>query len=121
MQRTLSWLINTSKRHGPKLHIFYTLGGDLTEDEVELAASGYRNSRPVYSGNRAVSQLQLGTYGDVFETVFRYCVAGHVLDRATAQMLVELADQCCDEWHKEDSGIWELTRQEHYTVSKMGC
>lgn len=121
VQRALSWLIATIRRNGLSLQVFYTLEGNEPPEEHELEAPGYQDSRPVRSGNRAATQSQLGTYGDVFDTVYRYCAAGHVLDQATAQMLAELADQCCDRWRNRDAGIWELTQPQHYTISKMGC
>ncbi|MGH9918721.1 MAG: glycoside hydrolase family 15 protein, partial [Nitrososphaerales archaeon] len=47
--------------------------------------------------------------------------AGHLLDHETGILLSALADRCCDAWLSKDSGIWELERQEHYTISKIGC
>jgi GH15 family glucan-1,4-alpha-glucosidase len=63
----------------------------------------------------------LGTFGDLFDTVWRYVSAGHVLDPGTSHLLVELADRCCDLWLTPDAGIWELPDSQHYTISKMGC
>ncbi|HTU38249.1 MAG TPA: glycoside hydrolase family 15 protein [Acidimicrobiales bacterium] len=121
VQRCVSWLIDAIKRNGPGLHVFYTLEGEITSTEEDLSATGYKNSQPVLAGNRAAGQCQLGTYGDLFDTVFRYCAEGHVLDVHTARLLSDLADRCCDDWRKPDAGIWELTSPEHYTISKIGC
>ena len=118
---SVSWILDALRRHGPELEVFYTLDGDVPRQQRELAARGYRDSRPVRDGNRAVAQLQLGNFGDLFDTVARYVAAGHLLDRGTAQALADLADQCCDRWTKKDSGIWELEALEHYTISKIGC
>lgn len=117
----VSWLLEAVRTNGPDLHIFYTLGADISDSDRTIEVSGYQNSQPVRSGNSASSQTQLGTYGDLFDTVFRYCKAGHHLDAATGQLLAELADRCCDSWHHRDSGIWELEKLEHYTISKIGC
>jgi GH15 family glucan-1,4-alpha-glucosidase len=46
---------------------------------------------------------------------------GHVLDPRTSELLVHLADQCCERWMEKDSGIWELEELQHYTFSKVGC
>ncbi len=119
---SVSWLLEALRAHGPRLRVFYTLDGDVPEERAEeLAARGYRDSRPVRAGNRAADQLQLGNFGDLFDTVARYVAAGHILDRATADALADLADQCCDRWMTRDSGIWELEQLEHYTISKIGC
>jgi len=115
----VSWLLDTIKRQG--LAVFYDLDGNLPCAEAEIEAPGYRGSRPVRSGNAAAEQLQLGTYGDLFDTVVRYVDEGHVLDAGTARLLVDLAGDCCDRWRRPDSGIWELDDLQHYTISKIGC
>jgi GH15 family glucan-1,4-alpha-glucosidase len=103
------------------LKVFYSLDGSVPDSEETLAAAGYRDSRPVRSGNGAASQTQLGTFGDLFDSVWRYVEAGHVLDPPTGRLLADLADRCCDMWPTQDAGIWELHVNRHYTVSKMGC
>lgn len=117
----VTWILDALRRNGPDLHVFYTLGGELADGQRELDIPGYRHSRPVRAGNGAAGQVQLGTYGDLFDTVARYCAEGHVLDQATGLLLAGLADRCCDSWRQKDSGIWELDRLEHYTISKIGC
>lgn len=32
-----------------------------------------------------------------------------------------LADACCDNWRRDDAGIWELPQERAYTTSKIGC
>lgn len=119
---SVSWLLGALRAHGPDLQVFYTLDGDVPDKQAEnLAARGYRDSRPVRTGNRAAAQFQLGNFGDLFDTVARFVAAGHILDQATAHALADLADQCCDRWMAQDSGIWELEQLEHYTISKIGC
>ena len=117
----VSWLLAAVRRNGPDLHVFYTLDGGVDTAERRLDIPGYRHSRPVRDGNGAAHQVQLGTYGDLFDTVARYCAEGHLLDQATGHLLAGLADRCCDRWRSEDSGIWELGDLAHYTISKIGC
>jgi len=117
----VSWLLGALGRNGPDLCVFYTLGGQVPDAETEADVSGYRHSRPVRIGNSASAQVQLGNYGDFFDTIHRYVGEGHLLDTETAQALAGLADRCCDAWMERDSGIWELHRLEHYTISKIGC
>ncbi len=104
----VSWILNAVRRNGPDLRVFYTLDGSAPGGEADLAAPGYRQSAPVRDGNGAATQIQLGTYGDFFDTIFRYTNEGHVLDPGTGRMLADLADRCCDDWRAPDSGIWEL-------------
>jgi GH15 family glucan-1,4-alpha-glucosidase len=117
----VSWILDAVRRNGPELRVFYTLAGDLPDGERDLAAPGYRHSTPVRAGNAAAHQIQLGTYGDLFDTIYRYAQEGHALDPGTGRMLSDLAERCCNEWRSPDSGIWELDALEHYTISKIGC
>lgn len=117
----LSWLLDALRRNGSELRVFYTLEGDAPGPEETLEVPGYRDSQPVRSGNAAGRQSQLGTYGDFFDTIFRYCSEGHILDPGTGQLLCQLADECSRVWMKPDSGIWELSDLEHYTISKIGA
>jgi GH15 family glucan-1,4-alpha-glucosidase len=117
----VSWLLGAIGANGGDLHVFYTLDGAVANYEATLDIPGWRHSRPVRSGNSASGQTQLGTYGDLFDTISRYCAEGHVIDPGTGRMLADLADRCCDQWRTRDSGIWELKAREHYTISKIGC
>jgi GH15 family glucan-1,4-alpha-glucosidase len=117
----VSWLLGALKRTAPVLHVFYTLDGDVAEDQTELEVPGWHGSRPVRAGNNAAGQSQLGTYGDLLDTMHRYVAGGNLLDRRSGEALAMLADRCCDTWRNRDSGIWELPEAEHYTISKMGC
>ncbi|HWD95562.1 MAG TPA: glycoside hydrolase family 15 protein [Acidimicrobiales bacterium] len=118
---SLAWLLKAVTRNGPELHVLYTLEGNLPNVEEEMRVPGYRDSRPVRSGNGAANQLQLGNFGDVFDAVFRFVSNGHVLDETTCDLLFDLAQQCTESWRRADSGMWELKRVEHYTISKIGC
>lgn len=121
-QAGVNWLIGTVRETAPDIHVFYKLDGSVPRDEEdELPAPGYRNSQPVRSGNSAASQIQLGTFGDFFDTIWRYVEAGHMLDPDTGRLLADLADRCCDQWITADAGIWELHQNRHYTISKIGC
>jgi len=116
-----SWLTATIRRHDGHIRTMYRLDGALSPEQRELDLPGYRDSRPVLSGNKARDQSQLGIFGDVLETAALFVERGHVLDLVTRRLLTQLADRCADLWRGRDAGIWELERQEHYTFSKMGC
>lgn len=118
----VAWLLAAIERTHPDLRVFYTLSGEEQTDEAQTVdVPGYRASRPVRVGNDAARQTQLGNYGDLFDTIYRYAEAGHLVDPGTRKMLTELADRCAGDWTQEDSGIWELTECHHYTISKIGC
>lgn len=114
-----TWLLKRLDQHGYR--VCYTLGGDLVPDVTEIDVPGYRNSRPVRTGNVATAQGQHGVYGDIFETAARFVDCGNILDSSSAETLSHLADQCADAWRLKDSGIWELEEAQHYTMSKVSC
>ncbi len=116
-----AWGMEVIRRHGPELHVFYTLDGEPAPAPEEAPLPGYRNSRPVRVGNAARSQLQLGTYGDVLENAALFAERGHILDDETRRLLVDLTDRSAAEWRHEDAGIWELSERRHYAMSKIGC
>lgn len=115
------WLLHCVQSTAPGINVFYQLNGDAPSPERHLQAPGYRHSKPVRAGNGASTQTQLGTFGDLFDSIWQYINAGHLIDPTTGRLLADLADRCCDTWHTADSGIWELTTRRHYTISKMGC
>jgi GH15 family glucan-1,4-alpha-glucosidase len=121
VQAAIAWLLRCVHSTTPGVDVFYQLNGDRPAPERYLDAPGYRNSAPVRAGNRARAQIQLGTFGDLFDSIWQYANAGHLLDAPTGRLLADLADRCCDLWQTKDSGIWELTTLRHYTISKMGC
>lgn len=117
----ISWLLRTVRAHGPVLHVFYTLDGDVCPGVQEYDVAGWRGIPPVVTGNPALDQLQLGVYGDLLAICRAYVDAGNVLDIETGRLLSEVADRTCDLWRNPDAGMWELEEEHHYTSSKMGC
>lgn len=117
----ISWLLATIRDHGPEPHIFYRLDGGPVEAQQARDVPGWRAIGPVYSGNRAAEQLQLGVFGDLFSIDRLYVDNGNALDTDTGRMMSAVADLACDRWRSKDSGMWELEEQQHYTSSKLGC
>ena len=118
---SLSWLLDATRRSHPRLQPMYSLSGDVPPEQEELPLAGYRGSRPVLRGNRAARQIQLGAYGELLETIALYVGQGNALDRETAVRAREIVDFTCEIWRNEDSGMWELPEERHYTVSKIAC
>ncbi len=118
---SLSWVLAASAPTHPRMEPFYTLDRRVPRGQRELDLAGYRGSRPVLQGNSASGQLQLGCYGNLLETVELYVRHGNTLDSETKLRVGEVADHVCRIWRNEDSGIWELPQQRHYTLSKINC
>src|SRR5437764_242375 len=118
---SFAWLLRAVEATGPEIHVFYDLDGETTSGHEELDLAGYRGSRPVRRGNQAAGQLQLGCYGELLETAQLYAEGGNAFDDATAELLADVLDRLVKVWRKQDAGIWELPRNEHYTVSKLAA
>lgn len=114
-----TWLIQRLGETGAK--VCYTLAGGPVPDVAVLDLPGYRDSRPVLTGNVAAGQHQHGVYGDILETAALFVNGGNVLDPRSAAILSALADECADRWRQKDSGIWELEERQHYTMSKVSA
>ncbi|GJD30038.1 Trehalase [Methylobacterium adhaesivum] len=115
----LTWLFRRLEEHGAQ--VLYTLDGEVVSDEEEIDLPGYRDSRPVRTGNAASGQHQHGIYGDIFETAARFVSGGGMLDLRSGALLARLADECAETWKLKDAGIWELPEPQHYTGSKISC
>ena len=114
-----TWLIGRVADHG--CQVLFTLDGGLVEPVREIDVPGYRGSQPVRVGNDAAAQHQHGVYGDLFEVAWRFVDQGNILDDRSADILSRLADACADGWRRPDAGIWELSENRHYTMSKISC
>ncbi len=117
----LSWMLRTIREHGPEVRVMYTLDGGTDVGLEKHEVPGWNGIQPVVTGNPAQGQLQLGVYGDLIAICRTYVEAGNRLDTQTGRLLADVADKTCDLWRRQDSGMWELPKLEHYTSSKMGC
>jgi GH15 family glucan-1,4-alpha-glucosidase len=118
-QATLGWLLRAERRTHPRLNVFFTLDGEPYAPATEVDATGWHGSAPVREGNDAGDQLQLGSFGDLFETAWLFVRAGHQLDADAGVRLAEVADYLCEVWRLPDSGIWELGDLRSYSLSRM--
>ena len=95
-------------------------GPDVAERIVDL--DGYRGSRPVRTGNAAAKQTQLGVYGDLLDTAWRYVDEGNALDSSTQELLASVLDRLASTWRDPDCGFWEIRGgARHYTHSKLSA
>ncbi len=119
---TLTWVLQATTSTHPRLAPCYTLDATTLGPERLVDAAGWRGSRPVRDGNRAGHQLQLGSWGDLLETVWRFVEAGNTLDPDSAVRIGELADHLAALWRNPDAGIWEIDDPlRHHTRSKVSA
>jgi pentatricopeptide repeat protein len=105
------------------LQLMYGIDGrsDLTEETLDHL-EGYRGSRPVRIGNGAYNQLQLDIYGELMDAVYLYNKYGDPIWYELWSHLRALVDWVCDNWQREDEGIWEVrSGRQHSVYSKLMC
>lgn len=105
------------------LQVVYSIDGkhDLSEEVLEHLV-GYERSRPVRIGNAACNQLQLDIYGELMDAVYLYNKYGSPISYDLWTYLRQLLDWVCDNWQREDEGIWEVRGgRKHFVYSKLMC
>ena len=105
------------------LQIMYGIDGRHHLDEEILEhLEGYRCSQPVRIGNGAYNQLQLDIYGELMDSVYLFNKHGTPISYDLWTHLRRLVNWVCDNWHRQDAGIWEVrSGKQHFLYSKMMC
>ena len=105
------------------LQIVYGIDGrHVLTEEVLSHLDGYQGSRPVRIGNDAYRQLQLDIYGELLDAVYLYNKYGNPISFDLWLRLEKLINWVCDNWMREDEGIWEVrSGRQHFVYSKLMC
>jgi GH15 family glucan-1,4-alpha-glucosidase len=114
------WKDPDSAGDGP-LQLMYGIDGrsDLAEETLDHL-EGYRGSRPVRIGNGAYRQLQLDIYGELIDAAYLNNKYVEPLSYDNWRRLRRLVDWLCDNWQREDEGIWEVRGgRRHFVYSKF--
>lgn len=117
----MNWILHATRLTRPKLQVVYTVFGESkVKEETCEWLSGYRNSRPVRTGNSAHEQFQLDVYGEVLDAIYTYSQIVEEFDRDTKHFIAGLGKVICNLWDKPDEGIWEIRSSKvHHTHSKV--
>jgi GH15 family glucan-1,4-alpha-glucosidase len=105
------------------LHILYRADGRPAPTEEQLDnLDGYRGSRPVRVGNAAVGQFQLDIYGELIDAVYLSNKYGAPISYDLWVPLRRIIDWVCDNWQRDDDGIWETRGgRRQWVYSKLMC
>src|SRR5215204_2935119 len=121
----INWLGSRCQRANPNgsLQLMYGIDGrqDLTEEILDHL-EGYRSSRPVRLGNGAYDQVQLDIYGELMDAVYLYNKHGSPISYDLWTHLRALINWVCDNWQREDEGIWETRGgRRNFVYSRLMC
>ena len=122
----MDWLEARCREAGARigsLQIVYGIDGrhDLTEADAR-SLEGYSGSRPVRIGNGAYQQLQLDIYGELMDSVYLFNKYGDPISYDLWVQLRRMIDWVCDNWQREDEGIWEVRGgRRQFVYSKLMC
>ncbi len=119
----LQWLSRCLQGDPKELKVVYGISGRREHSEWTADwLSGYENSRPVHFGNKASSQLQLDTFGEVMDALLR--ARRHHLypiqDKSGQGLEVPLLRHLETVWDQPDRGLWEMrSGNRQFTQSKV--
>lgn len=106
-----------------EMQIVFGIRGERDLRESDLPwLSGWRNSRPVRTGNEAWAQRQVDVYGELLSAVHRLREQLPELSDPQRSLLAGAADIASRIWREPDHGIWEIRGEpRHYLHSKLMC
>jgi GH15 family glucan-1,4-alpha-glucosidase len=119
----LGWLSRAIEGNPGQLKIMYGITGKREHSEwVADWLCGYAGSKPVRIGNKASSQVQLDTYGEVMDSLYlarRNDLYPHE-DQSGAAMEIPLLKHLEEIWNEPDEGLWEFrSGPRQFTQSKV--
>jgi GH15 family glucan-1,4-alpha-glucosidase len=119
----LEWLSRSVQGNPNALKTLYGVTGKREHSEWEAKwLPGYQESKPVLIGNKASDQLQLDTFGEVLDALFRARCAGlyPLEDKSGAAFEVPLLEHLEQVWAQPDRGLWEFrSGPQQFTQSKV--
>lgn len=119
----LQWLSRSVQGDPKDLKIMYGITGKREHSEWTADwLHGYRGSMPVHIGNKASRQLQLDTFGEVLDTLYRARCHGlyPLQDKSGEALEIPLLEHLEKVWREPDAGLWEFrSGRFQFTQSKV--
>ena len=120
----IRWLHDIYRKNGSRnLQILYSIHGEAALVENSLwHLKGYRNSKPVRTGNAAWQQNQWDIYGEVMDAALRLSDYAGKIDEELWPFFRDICEMAIENWRKPDDGIWEVRNGPyHFVYSKVMC
>ncbi len=119
----LQWLSRSVQGDPRALRTLYGITGKREHSEWDAKwLAGYQGSKPVHIGNKASDQLQLDTFGELLDALYRARCHGlypHE-DGSGGALEVPLLEHLEKVWADPDKGLWEFrSKPLHFTQSKV--
>ncbi len=119
----LGWFSRSVQGNPEALKVLYGVTGKREHSEWALGwLEGYKGSKPVHVGNKASSQLQLDTFGEVLDVLYQARRYGlYPLDDQSGEALeLPLLEHLEKVWADPDEGLWEFrSGRRQFTQSKV--
>src|ERR671937_2731546 len=116
-----TWLLRAAAGDPAAIQIMYGVAGERRITELELPwLPGYEGSKPVRTGNAAMTQFQLDVYGEVMDALHQGRT--HALETSLEAWALQrhLLGHLEHAWKEPDEGIWEVRGpRRHFTHSKV--
>ena len=123
--RFMNWIEDRSgelAEDAPLQTVYAVDGSRNLHEEIIPNLEGYRGSKPVRVGNAAYAQLQLDIYGALIDAVYLYNKYAEPITGALWRDIRRIINWVCDNWQRNDQGIWELRGEPRPLIhSKVMC
>lgn len=119
----LDWLSRAVQGDPKKLRTLYGVTGKREHSEwIADWLCGYQDSTPVRIGNLASGQLQLDTFGEVIDALYRSRCHGlyPAEDKSGDVLELPILEHLEEVWRRPDKGLWEFrSADRQLTESKV--
>ncbi len=121
----MNWMGCLCQKRNPdgSLQPMYGIDGRCNlSEEILDDLEGYKGSSPVRIGNGAYNQLQMDIYGELMDSVYLYNKHVSPISYGMWTELRGLINWVCDNWQRQDRGLWEVRgKDRNFVYSKLMC